>query len=85
MFTNCLTYNPPEYEIHLMAKSLQQLFLGKISFMPQQVSVPLLFQNFQLVFGNCCLFNNPEDDIVMMCRNVENIFKEKSKYMPPEV
>ena len=37
VFTNCYTYNIPEYEIYKMAKGLEEMFLSKLTAMPEPV------------------------------------------------
>ncbi|MFH4979228.1 hypothetical protein AB6A40_005937 [Gnathostoma spinigerum] len=76
VFNNCYTYNPPEYGVYTMAKTLEQLLLVKLAEMPAE--------DFECIFSNCYKFNQNEDDVSLMCKNIENLYREKIKLLPPQ-
>ncbi|CAI2356451.1 unnamed protein product [Caenorhabditis sp. 36 PRJEB53466] len=67
LFTNCYTFNPPEYDIYKMAKALEKQMLSHMAQMPR---------------SNCKKFNDRNDDIYIMCENVEGVVQRGLEWMP---
>lgn len=86
MFNNCYTFNPSDYGVYTMAKSLEQLILTKMNKIPPDVSlIYAFFQDLDDVFINTYKYNQSEDDVTLMCRNIENMCRERLKNKPDKV
>uniref|UniRef100_A0A8R1DVR4 Bromo domain-containing protein n=1 Tax=Caenorhabditis japonica TaxID=281687 RepID=A0A8R1DVR4_CAEJA len=76
LFTNCYTFNPPEYDIYKMAKTLEKQVLSQLTQLPRS--------DLNTLFDNCKRFNDRNDDIYIMCENIEGVVQRGLEYMPAQ-
>ncbi|EFO89711.1 CRE-BET-2 protein [Caenorhabditis remanei] len=76
MFSNCYMFNPPEYDVYKMAKTLDAQMTGQLA--------NLTFLDLKTLFENCKQFNDRNDDIYIMCENVEGVVQRGLEWLPQE-
>ncbi|VDN49834.1 unnamed protein product [Gongylonema pulchrum] len=81
MFNNCYTFNPPEYGVYSMARSLEHYILAKMETLPPEDDVSLMCKNVENLYREKMKLMPPQVFFIeMIVVNCDALERRKWKF-----